>query len=179
MSDQPTSASFLNTFLPIITLIIGFLLGEGARYLHYRWEIHQNKEIIKTELETILAMIPQKKETLLNAITSLKNQRLLNTTSIHITSTGYKSVFNNLYPHLNLLERSCLHAIYETLQITDRLMDSLENDFTKALKEKIVADPWTGYIDRLGDLLESYERTEPLIKSYLAGNPPNVFNLQK
>ena len=155
--------------------MLGFLLGEGTRYARYRWEIWRNKRIVRTELQTILSQLPQKRDIIRQAIAHMKQQRFMPTLSVRSVTTGYRSVLDDLYPHLSLIERNCLHVIYERLRVADEQMDGLEESFTKAVKDKIIADPWSAYVGRLEELLESFTVIEDLARNYIVNKPVDVF----
>src|SRR5687768_5814905 len=89
-------------------VVVGFCLGEGTRYVRYRWEIHRNGRLVKEELRAVLAQLPQKADILRKAITKLRQKQVLPTMSVHAVTTGYSSVLSALYPHLSLVERNCL-----------------------------------------------------------------------
>jgi hypothetical protein len=161
----------------LVGVAAGFCLGEGSRYLRYRWEISHNKRLVREELRSVLSQLPQKVEILHQAIAKLRQKQFLPTLSVHLITTGYSSVLSQLYAHLSLIERNCLHIIYERLRVSDKVMDEFENDFLRAVKEKVVDDPWTAFIGRLEDLLHSLSIVEKLAKSYLAGKPIDVFGI--
>ena len=162
---------------PLIGVFLGFCLGEGTRYLRYRWEIHRNRRLVKQELKSVIAQLPQKQEILLKAIENLKEKRSLTTKSVHLIATGYAAVLNDLYPHLSMQQRNCLHVIYERLRVTDEEMDRFEDHFLEMVRNKHIDDPWSCYIGRLEDQLHSITLVEKLAKSYLAGRPVDVFGV--
>lgn len=157
---------------------LGFMLAEGSRYARHRWDIFRNK-LVRAELQTVLAQIPQKRDILQQAIAHLNEQRFMPTLSCRTTTTGYHSVLESLYPHLSLRERSCLHIIFERLRVADEQMDEFEDSFLRALKEKVISDPWATYVDRFLELLESYAVVEKLSRSYLAKQPEDVFLVKR
>lgn len=164
--------------IPWFTLtgvILGFLLGEGSRYARHRWEIKRNKQIIRTELQAVLSQLPSKRDILRQAIAHLKTHRFMPTASVHAVMTGYQSVLTDVYAHLSAHERNCLHIIYERLRVADELMDGLEDNFLRTVKDEIVDDPWSVFAGRVEELLESYDVVEQLARSYLAGKPIDVF----
>lgn len=171
MTPSPTQIPWI----ALAGVLLGFLLGEGARYARYRWEIGRNKRIIRTELQTILSQLPQKQDILRQAISHLKQQRFMPTLSVRSVTTGYHSVLDDVYPHLSLVERNCLHVIYERLRVADEQMDGLEENFVKAVKDKIIDNPWSTYAGRLEELLESLAVVNDLAHAYLAKTPVGVF----
>src|SRR4029077_13571069 len=108
-----TTMSSTQPWWALAGVVVGFPRGEGMRYVRYRWEIRRNRRLVKEELLSVLAQLPQKEEILGKAITLLREQRILAMTSVHLIATGYRAVLDALYPHLSLLERNCLHVIYE------------------------------------------------------------------
>jgi hypothetical protein len=119
--------------------------------------------------------LPHKQDILLQAISHLKQKRFMPTLSVRCVTTGYCSVLDDLYPHLSLHERNCLHVIYERIRVADELMDSLETSFVSAVKDKVIGDPWSTYIGRLEELLESYRVVTQLAREYVSGKVIDVF----
>jgi hypothetical protein len=163
---------------PLIALAgvaVGFLLGEGSRYGRYRLEIWRNKRLIKTELTSVLAQLPQKCDILHQAIEHMKQKRFMPTMSVRTVTVGYDSVQKALYPHLTPIERNCLHVIFERLRVADEQMDRLEEAFLRAVNDKVHTDPWLAFISRCEELLESYDIVAELAQAYVSGKPINVF----
>lgn len=169
-----TSASS-SPWIALVGVIVGFLLGEGGRYLRYRMDIWRNKRLVRTELQSVLAQIPQKRDILNQAIRHMKQQRFLPTISVNTVTLGYYSVQEALYPHLKPIERNCLHIIFERLRVADEQMDRMEEAFMRAVKDKVLADPCSVFSGRCDELLTSYAIVAELAASYLAGKPIDVF----
>jgi hypothetical protein len=171
-------ASSVSPWVGLIGVAIGFALGEGSRYGRYRWEIERNRKIVRAELESVLAQLPQKRDILQQAIEHLKEKRFMPTQSVRVVATGYYSVLDALYPHLKPTSRNCLHVIFERLRVADEIMDEFEESFVRAVKDKIIPDPYTTFSERLEELLQSYSVVEQLARSYLDGKPTNVFQVE-
>ena len=176
---MPASSSISPWWVGLAGVALGFAFGEGARYARYRLEIWRNKRIIVTELKTILSQLPQKKDILQQAIAKLKQHQFLPTLSVRSITTGYRAVIDDLYPHLSLVERNCLHVIYERLRVADEQMDGFQANFIEAVKEKVINDPWGAYVGRLEELLESYAVVDTLARSYIAKTPIDVFSVEQ
>ena len=157
---------------------VGFLLGEGSRYLRYRIEIWRNKRLVRTELESVLAQLPQKRDILSQAIGNMRKQRFLPMVSVGTVTVGYYSVQESLYPHLTPVERNCLHIIFERLRVADEQMNGMEDAFVRAVKEKVLTDPWGIFIGRCEELATSYNVVADLARSYLDGKPIDVFAIK-
>lgn len=162
-------------WIGLFGVILGFVLGEGARYARHRWEIERNKRIIRTELQSILSQLPQKQNILLQAIAHFSQQTFMPTLSVRSVTAGYNAILGDLYPHLTLVERNCLHVIYERLRVADEQMDGLEDNFVNAVRDKIISDPWAVYTGRLKELLESFKVVDALARAYIAKKPIDVF----
>ena len=160
-------------------VVIGFSLGEGTRYARYRWDIHRNKRLVREELKSALAQLPQKKEILVKAKSSLGRKGTLDMQSVHVNTKGYSAVLEALYPHLTLVERNCLHVIYERLRVVDAFMDSFERDFLEVLRNAQLSDPWNGFQGRIDDQLRSLDVVAQLASAYLARQPIDVFGVEK
>lgn len=164
-------------FWVVIGVVLGFALGEGSRYLRYRWSIHIRRKIIREELSSIKGQIPQKKDILQQAIHHLQNGRLMPTRAVRILGIGYKENIVELYPHLSELERNCLHVVYGRLSLADDVMDTFEQDYLSAVREKIMDNPNQAYLERLSEMYKSYEIIDQLIDAYLHGRLIDVFHV--
>ncbi len=164
-----------SSFWTLVGVMLGFLLGEGSRYLRYRVRICKLKEIVKKELRSILAQIPQKRDIVNQIIYNLEKQQILPGLSVAIINTGYKQHIAELYEHLNVLQRNCLHVIHDRLDVADRVLSSFEHDLISAMREKILHDPFKAYKGRFEDIFKSYDVVENLIKDYLDEKPADVF----
>lgn len=172
---MPEMPSLPSPWIALIGVIVGFILGEGSRYLRYWVQVRRNKNLIRTELQSILRQLPQKREILMLAIESIKNQQVLATNSVRAITIGYYAVRDDLYLHLELIERNCLHVIYDRLRMADDQMEKLEDFIVQAYKNGIPSSPVDAYIGRCEDLLDSYKVVSDLVESYLGGLPVKVF----
>ncbi len=177
-SELIKSPYFWDLIKIISSIILGFLLGEGIRYLRYRSRIRRLKCIIKEELRSILAQIPQKRGVVNQIITKLENQRILPGVSVGIINTGYKQHITELYEHLSFLQRNCLHVIHEHLNLADKTLFSFEHELISAIQERIIKNPFETCKRRFQDILKSYDVVEDLIKGYLDGKPTDVFYIE-
>ena len=125
-------------FWSLICVLFGFLLGEGCRYIRYRLRILKLKRIIKEELKSILAQIPQKKEIVNQIILELENKKILPGFSVGIINIGYNKHISELYKYLNINQRNCLHVIYEHLKVAEKTLFSFEQDLISSIKENII-----------------------------------------
>ena len=172
---QTTTAA---PWFALLGVALGFLLGEGSRYARYRWDIYRNRKLVKAELQAVLAQLPQKRDILQRALAHLREQRFMPTLSCRTVTTGCYSVLEQLYQHLSLRERTCLHIIFERLRVADEQTDDFEKSFVGALKDRIMGDPWAAFAGRLEELLASFQVVEDLARSYLAGKPEDVFGVE-
>ena len=170
---------FWNLVSVIVGVILGFVLSEVYRHRHYRSRIRNLKRMVKEELKSILAQIPWKKTIIREIIDNLDEQKVLSGVSVGIMNTGYKQHIAELYEHLSILQRNCLHVIYERLDIADKTLSSLEQNIKSAVREKIIDKPFQLYKSRLQEILHSYDVVEDLIKKYLNGKPTDVFCVEK
>lgn len=162
-------------WIALVGVVVGFLLGEGSRYLRYRVDIWRNKRLVRTELQSVLAQLPQKRDILKQAIGHMSQQRFLSMISVSTVTLGYYSIQESLYPHLKPIERNCLHIIFERLRVADEQMDRMDEAFMRAVKDKVLADPWIVFAGRCEELLASYDVVAKLAASYLAKKPVDVF----
>jgi hypothetical protein len=111
-----------SSFWGLVGVVIGFALGEGARYIRYRWRIHRLKGVIDTELKSLLYQIDQKKDIIGQAIDRLKQKKFLPTQSIPAMTTAYRKFFGEVYEHLCPIQRNCVHNVYERLHLASEDM---------------------------------------------------------
>lgn len=160
----------------LLGVVLGFSLGEGARWIREKYRIRRLKRAIQNELSAILAQIEDKKDILRQAVQALHQSRVLPMVAVRAITLGYNSHIKDLYEHYSEIERNCLHVIYERLRVADQHMESFHEDFQKALKDQLVNDPWKAYAGYLGDIINSYDVVRTLIQSFLNGKPEDVFH---
>ena len=51
----------------------------------------------------------------------------------------------------------------------------LHDDFLKAIKDKVIEDPWKEYVNHLAEFVESYKVVKTLIGSFLTGKTEEGF----
>ena len=158
-------------------VLLGFLLGEGWGTLRRRRERSRMKGIVASELSSVIAQLPQKRDVLRQGIEAFRAHAVLPLASVHMVSTGYYSVLPTLYPHLTAIERNCLHVIYERLRVAEEFMDGAEAALLEALPAGVRSDPFEDFATAAEEQLESLEVVERLARSYLAGHPTDVFRV--
>jgi hypothetical protein len=90
-------------------------------------------------------------------------------------------VLEDVYPHLDELQRNCLHVIYGRLKVADDFMDNFEDRIVKAVREAYAdptVDPWPTYAAKVREIDESYKEVVKLIRSYLDKSPIDVFGVK-
>jgi hypothetical protein len=115
--------SFLQTWAGLVGVILGFGLGEGTRLIREKVRINQLKKLIRDELLSMRYQIPQKRQVLDDMTAALNKHEILPGDSVSIISTGYRQHISELYEHLSLKQRNCLHVIYQRLEISENLMN--------------------------------------------------------
>jgi hypothetical protein len=173
------TATTVSPWIGLAGVALGFLLGEGSRYIRYKLDIHRNRKIIRSELQSVLAQIPLKRDILQQAIAHMENKQIMRTQSVHMVAVGYYSVLEDLYPHLTPMNRNCLHVIFEHLRVAEEVLDKFEESFTSAVKDNIIDDPWKAFSYRLKEIMDTFNTVESLIQSYLSNKSIDVFNLAK
>ncbi|MFV9646126.1 MAG: hypothetical protein ACNYWU_09915 [Desulfobacterales bacterium] len=168
-----------SSFWAIIGVFIGFILGEGARYIRYRIRISKLKRIIHDELKSLKNQIPLKEDIVQQIIAALKNQKVLSGQSVGSINIGYKKHISELNEHLSKLQRNCLHVIYENLRVADDFLDNFKKNIIETIKEKIVEEPFEAYTGYLEDIQRSYKVVSELIDSYLNKEVIDVFGVDR
>lgn len=163
----------------LIGVALGFALGEGSRCVRERIRIRRLKSAVRAELQAILAQIPDKEDILRQATKALEKKAVLPMVAVRFATNAYGSSIDDLYEHYSDVDRNCLHVIYERLRVADSLTDSFFEDFLRAIKDKVIDDPWKAYIDHLAEVAESYKVVRSLINSFLGGKAEDVFHITK
>ena len=161
----------------LIGVALGFVLGEGSRWLRERLRIRRLKMSIRLELQTIIAQIPDKEDILRQAINALERKNVLPMVAVRFTTTAYASSIDDLYEHYSHLDRNALHVIYERLRVADSLTESFFENFLRAIKDKVIEDPWKAYAAHLAEVVESHKVVRKLIDSFLDGKAEDVFHI--
>ena len=134
-----------SSFWALIGVTLGFALGEGSRLVR-RWvRIGKLKKLVRDELVSIQMQIPQKREILGKMISALKKHQLLSGVSVAIVNIGYHQHISELYEHLSVNQRNCLHVIHEHLRVADEVMNRFMDDFQAASRDKVIEDPFDAY----------------------------------
>jgi hypothetical protein len=162
----------------IVGVIVGFLLGEVSRLLRHMARIRSLRKMIREELKSIQAQVPQKVDLIAKVQDSLSRDRLLPGESVAILSLGWRQHGPELYSHLEPKQRNCLHVIHERLRVADEFLAGFETYHRHALAEGVITDPKQACRDRLADLTDSYSVVSTLISGYLSGRPQDVFNTE-
>ena len=159
--------------------IVGFFLNEGSRSIRDWKERSRLTRALREELETNLYQIEHKKDTLKTMIGALQENKVLGGLSVPCASAVYASHFPTIVKHLKPIERDLVQNVYGRMQLNDQFMTSFEESFKKDLKENIVKDSWAAYIAKLTELLDSYGVAQEVIKSFLEGQPVDVYQRSK
>ena len=165
-------------FWAVVGVILGFAMGEVTRLIRHQFRINKLKRIILEELKSIQAQIPQKKDLVKKMIGALEEKQMLGGMSVSMVNTGYRQHIGELYEYLSWRQRNCLHVIHERLNNADDMLSSFENNFTSAVQNKVIEDPFAAYTGRLSDILENYDCVTALVKGYLTGKPTDVFYIE-
>jgi len=161
-----------------IGALLGFLFGEASHLLRQRYRIRRLKHLIREELKAIAAQMEQKKDIIRKIIKNLDEKNILDGRSVHMLSIGYKNHISDLYEHLTVKQRNCLHVIYERIVVMDDFMDSIKKEFVFDQKQNIYNDLYGGYKVILQDFLQSCSVVDGLIQSYLNNDPTDVFYVE-
>src|SRR5258706_2033339 len=164
-----------SSFWALIGVALGFALGEGSRIIREWFRIGRLKKLIRDELVSIHMQIPQKRDILGKMTVSLDKHRLIPGISVGIINTGYHQHISELYEHLSINQRNCLHVIHEHLRVADDTMSGFMDAFQAASRDKVVEDPFAAFKSILSDIDGSYQVVDTLIDSYLNGKPTDVF----
>ena len=129
---------------------------------------------IESELGTNAALIPQKKDLLLNIQSKLRKGKLLRGSSVRLPAYCYLNYIGEVSVSLTNRQRENLVIIYETLRIIDDYMDHLHAEYLEMKQSVIGSSFHKSYIGEIGDLVDQCSLVEILIKKYLAGKPMKI-----
>jgi len=165
------------SFWAIVGVIIGYALNEISRLIRNVIKKRKIKKVINEELNSINFQIDQKIDILNQAISALKNGDYIPTESVPTISIGYDTNINDIYTELDPKLRNCLHVIYSRLKIAEDIMRKFEEHFLSSIQNKTIKNPYAMSIDRMEELIKSYNVVEELIKSYRNNRPIDVFQI--
>ena len=123
----------------------------------------------------MLAQLPFKRDILAQSVVHMKNQRFLPMIATATITAGFSSIQELLYPHLTSVERNCLHIVFERLRVLDEQMAGMEGEFLRAVKDKVLTEPWATFRGRCEELLASCDVVAELAQSYLDRSPIDVY----
>jgi len=163
-----------NEFWALSGVIVGFLLSALWEIIKNKLSIHRKRKAIESELRTNLGLIPQKIDLLNKVKTSLDQETVLPSYTVHYTTYLNDHYIGNVGPHLTEDQRSCLHVIYESMKFVDRFLDSLFRDFIEFRSSGQLSEPFKAFSGMCEDLIERSNLTQEMIKEYLMGKPRKV-----
>jgi hypothetical protein len=167
-----------SSFWALVGVTVGFVLGEGSRLVRRWLRISKLKRLVRDELISVKMQIPQKRDILRKMTASLNRHQLLSGASVAIANTGYRQNIGELYEHLSINQRNCLHVIHERLRVADEIMNRFMDDFQAASRDKVIEDPFDAFKTILGNTETSYQTVEVLIDSYIDNKPIDVFHIK-
>jgi hypothetical protein len=162
-------------FWALVGVLAGFLLGEGSRYVRYRWRVCALKKNLKSELLSLKKQIDQKKEIISAAISALNKNELLPTLSVPSITVAYAASFGELLQYYSALERNYIHNIYERALLSDKVLESFEAEFLDAVKQGIYPDPYKVFAGKLDDVLKGLVVAQELIGEFLDGRVSDIY----
>ena len=168
-----------SSFWAIVGVLIGFSLNEISRVIRDVLKKRNVRKVIIEELNSIKYQIDQKIDILNQAIAALKNGDYLSTESVPIISIGYDGNINDIYVELDIKQRNCLHVIYSRLKLAEDIMRKFEVSFLDNVRNKTIKNPFAMSIDRMEELIESYNVVKDLIDSYKSNKPIDVFHIDQ
>ena len=166
-------------WIGIIGMVVGFGLGEVSRWIHGLLRTRKLKALIEDELEAIKYQIRDKRDIIKQILNALANSQILGGSSVKFLDAGYRTYFFEINEHLTLLQRNCIHVIYERLNNIDGVLFAFEDEFRSASKDPVVSDAYEKAIANLTDCKDSLNVIRKLIDSYLDGSPIDVFYIEQ
>ncbi|RUS44986.1 hypothetical protein [Cohnella sp. AR92] len=167
----------MEPLIGLVGVILGFSLGEISRIIRESRRKRKLKSVLFSELQSLISLIKQKSDHIQLIIDSLSKKVITPGQTVGILEIGYKNNITDLYNHLTVKERNCLHIIYERLRITNNEINQFESSIKSDIKEKAFEDPYRIYRVRFEKLKESNELVLKLIDSMLSKNPIDVMEI--
>ncbi|MGD8564466.1 MAG: hypothetical protein PVG03_18130 [Desulfarculaceae bacterium] len=177
MAVEQQAANSINVWAPLVGVVLGFALGEGARWVRTIYDIKKIKKLIHEELKMVQKQLP----IVFGAIQYCKNWALNNKPArgeIGLMCTiGYEHYFPKAYISYTNEERACLTAIYNYIfKIASELKDYpeaveelLENDDEETIKRERLR-----YLDFLKGKVQD---VSPLLELFVSGKVKECFEL--
>jgi hypothetical protein len=163
----------------VLGVVLGFFLNVAYASFVRRKHISNLKTALKDECKSLLCQLPLLIDIFEQCIDNLKQGKILPGAAVHSLSTVYSSAIAELYPYLKLKDRNLLHVVYERLRVGDEILENYESNLSREIKENLIGNPIQGWISRMTEQIGSYKVINDLIKSYLDGNPKDVFYIDR
>ena len=147
------------SFWIVISVFIGFFLGEGTRWIREKLRIRRLIIMIKEELELIREQIPKNLNEINEIINILKKKEYPVILPLMHINICYTKFVSEIYEHLPYKKRGSLHFIYNSLEQIDRVVKSTQEllsslnikdvsiDYIKELCEANIGNIKTVYSD--------------------------------
>ena len=164
-------------FWGLTGVLLGFALAELSSLARSGLRIRRLKRALKDELRAVDSQINQKLDIISKATEALGQKNILPTTAVRVVTSAFDSHFPELYGHLSLHQRNCLHVAYERLRVADKELERFEDDIQQKITQNVLPDPFEYWRNRMQELADSYGVVRDLIRSYLKGKPIDVFYL--
>ena len=163
--------------LGIIGVVLGFCLG--ACYQHFRecWKRKRLRVQISEEMRANLYSLPHKRATLQTVLSKLAQKQILPGECVPFCDVIFIHHYPDVAPYLSVKEINLLHVVYSHQATVDKTMASFQPDVTAAAPGDPQQCVMNVYSNKLQDLLPLLDQQENLIKSFLKGDPIDVFHM--
>lgn len=181
MWKEPVTRILTYSVPPVAAALIGIYVGgrqlEKREQRRRQQRIARLKRMIEEELRALLAQLPTMRDNVQGLKRLLEAGNIFSGRFVRPMNTGYKQHITELYQHLNIKERACLHCLYEQFRIADEFLSAYEDRIKHEIRMR-GATVSQEYIDRLSDVLTRYNIAECLVRSYLGGEPKDVTHIE-
>ena len=160
-------------------VLVGALLTPFVENLKGRYASKRSKNLIKEELRSNLAMIPQTRDILVKMKNALTKEQVLSGNSVSFPTVAFDEFFKLAFPKLNALERNSLHFIYEKLKITDKFMDEFEERFILENERNVIPDIFSKFLNDILEITANIDVIEKLIDKHLKNDPVDVLYINR
>ena len=159
----------------LVGVFAGFALAEGTNLIRAFYKKRRMIKALKAEVESIIRMMPFKRDILSQAERAFRESRVLDTSSTHLPRAANEQSLNEGDLGLSPKESDCLHIAYERLRVIDAQTDNAIEYFNSVTSAHSAAHATHALSLAMEDMIKSLPGTEQLLKSYLSGKPIDVF----
>ncbi len=165
-------------------VVVGFILSEVAGVYKKHKERKDSKNSLFDEVRFNHEQTKDKIEILNQAISALKQERLLSTKCAKYSTIEFENLYHVALPKLTILQKDNLRHLNSFYLTINKLLgifdDSFKNDIDNAQsRQNTLKSVYEAAIIQLEDIKESLSKSLNLSSNFLKGNPIPIFSNKK